>query len=99
MAFVFIGAVAAVGMESMYRVHGGTFDQILLLTIPLALIVNYGVFRTMQANDSMFTGIIMWSTCTVILRLISTLFIIKEQPHPGAWAGFVLIVLAQFVSK
>lgn len=93
------GALSGVAIEAVYRVHGGTFDQIFPLVVVPALFVTYAVFRVMHNSDSMLAGIVLWTMIVHSLRLLSTVFVLKETPHPGAWAGFGLIVLAQVVSK
>ena len=96
---MFFGAMTAVALEALYRTHDGGFEEIVVPVIPLAVFVTYAVYRTMHTSDSLLAGIVIWSFTVACLRMLTTLLILKEQPHPGAWLGFGLIILAQVVNK
>ena len=91
---VILGATVAIGIESIYRSHHGTFDQIFILTWLLSILTTYGVFKAQRISPDLLTGMVLWSTTTIIMRLLATLIILKERPSPGSWMAFGLIILA-----
>lgn len=97
--WTFIGAMAAITVEFIYRKHEGSFDQIFMIIMPIALIVTYGVYNAMRLGSSLLAGIIIWSGMTATIRIFVTLFILKEQPTPAVWAAFGCIIAAQFITK
>lgn len=97
---VFMGAFGAVYYETICRYYvDGSFWYVLPYAIPSALLVSFGVWSAMQVNSSLLAGMVMWGMGTTTMRLLSTIFILKESPTPGAWAGFCLLVLAQILVK
>ena len=97
--FVLIGATSAVATETLFRMHQGPFISIAYLTLPLALITNYGVFRVMKTGDSLIEGLVVWTVLTSALRLASTFILLGERPAANQWVAFGLVIVAGFVSK
>mgnify|MGYP001570249505 FL=1 len=93
------GCAAAVTTETIFRMHQGPFNQIAILTLPLAMVINYGVFHVMRNGKSLIEGIVLWSVITAIMRVASTLLILRESPGAPQWVAFCLVLLASFVSK
>lgn len=94
-----LGAIAAVGTETIFRLWPGHFSKVAMFTLPLALITNYGLFNMMKFGSSMIEGLVLWTLATTGLRLASTFLVLGEQPSIGSWAAFGLMIVASFVSK
>ena len=96
---VAIGALAATICEALFRWHQGSYYQVFPLALLLAIITNYGVFRTMQGASSLIEGLIVWTVMTSILRVVFTLLLLREVPALNQWLAFGLVVVAGMVSK
>ena len=96
---VAVGALAATACEALFRWHSGTYYQVFPLALVLAIITNYGVFRTMQGSSSLIEGLIVWTVMTSILRVAFTLLLLREMPALNQWLAFGLVIVAGFVSK
>lgn len=97
--FLVLGGASAVACETLFRVHQGSFSQIATLSIPLAMLTNYGVFVVMKTGKSLIEGLILWTVMTSIMRVISTFVILGERPASQQWVAFGLVLTASFVSK
>ena len=97
--FILLGCVAAVATDSLFRMLLGQFNQIAIITLPLAMVINYGVFHVMRTGKSLVEGIVIWSVITAVIRIASTFLILGERPAPQQWVAFCLVLLASFVSK
>ena len=97
--FILLGCTAAVTTETLFRTHQGPFNQIAMLTLPLAMVINYGVFHVMKSGNSLIEGIVLWSVITSLLRVASTFLVLGESPAAPQWVSFGLVLLASFVSK
>jgi len=97
--FIILGCAAAVTTETLFRMHQGPFNQIAMFTLPLAIVINYGVFHVMRTGGSLIEGIVLWSVITALLRVASTFLVLGESPAAPQWVAFGLVLLASFVSK
>ncbi len=92
-----LAALAAVVCEIYYK--GNPHSSWLTLAplgVPLALLVNIGIYGTLHAGESLLGLAVVFSLCTASLRVAWTL--IHGDPVNGAtWTAFCLIVLASLV--
>jgi len=96
---VFIAAACAVGMETLYRYHQGTYWQIFPVIFLPALFISFGIWKAMKLEETLLAAILLYQVFTAGARLFSTYVILGESPGVGVLVGFGLIVLAQIVSK
>lgn len=92
-----LAALAAVTCEVWYKSHPhSTYLATAILGVPLALLVNYGIWGTLHSGESVLGLAVVFSLCTAALRVAWTLA--HGQPVSGAvWLSFGLIVLASLV--
>ena len=96
---VVVGAIAATTCEALFRWHQGSYYQVFPLALILAIITNFGVFKTMQGSNSLIEGLIVWTVMTSILRVAFTLLLLREMPALNQWLAFGLVVVAGFVER
>ena len=93
-AYSLLAALAAVTCEIYYKANPtASYFATAILGVPLALIINYGIWGTLHAGESLLGLAVVFSLCTAALRVAWTL----ANGHPvsgGTWAAFGLIVAA-----
>lgn len=70
-------AIAAVGLEFAMR-RGLNWLEFAWLYVPLALFVNYAIWRMLVSSQGWLQGIVMFTMCTGILRILLAFLVIRE---------------------
>ncbi len=91
----FMGSAAAVGMEWLY-LRTPSYTAYWPVTLPLAVFVNYCIFRLMQHSGSIMVSVIVFSFSNILLRTLLTL-VTRQRVTWQTWAAFSLIAVANLV--
>lgn len=97
LVYSLLAALSAVTCEVYYKSHpADSWLSLAAFGIPLALLVNFGIWGTLHSGESVLGLAVVFSLCTAALRVVWT--IAHGQPVNGAtWVAFGLIVLASLV--
>jgi len=89
--------MCAVGAEAVFR-HYPTLSYMRLfwISLPLALAVNYSVYRLMIISDNLLSGVVLFSTTTVALRVLYTV-VAGEAVAIATWVAFSMIFAARMI--
>jgi hypothetical protein len=99
-AAIIIAPIAAVAAETLMRHwRADSYFRTALWTMPIAILVNYAIFRIMAKGDSLLGSMVMWSFMTQTGRLISTVFFLKEQPSWATWVAWLLVLACQVIMR
>ena len=94
--WAFLGAISAVGLETYFRLFG-RFD--LWIVIPVELFISYSVYRLMGHSSTFLTAIVLFSMCTLTLRIIATIWVFHVPLVKGNLAALVLLITASIIGK
>lgn len=98
MLFSLLAAVAAIGLEYLYRTRTESWLASLWLYMPLAVVVNYSIYRLVTLPGQPLLGaLIMWSFATIFMRALVSLFLLNDKMTPGLWAAVSLMIVARIL--
>ena len=80
------GSILILGLEGLFR-SGWHWDEYWWLFIPLALAVNYCVYRTVIGSPTYLTGIIIFPLLNSVGRIVISLLILEEPLTKGNLAA------------
>lgn len=90
-------AIAAVGAEGIFRAYPHLpYWRLVGVSLPLAIAVNYGIYKLMIQADHFLSAVVLFSTSTALLRVLYSTAL-GEAPHLATWAAFGMILAARFV--
>jgi len=89
-----LGAAASVTLCETLFAASPEYVSRLWLFAPLAVLTNWLIFRLVHASPTLLDSLILFSFGTMVLRILSTLFILRQTVTPGAWLGVALILAA-----
>ena len=92
-----IGGLAAVLMETWFRTHREVPYLWQWPAIPLAFVVNYSIYRIMRSADSLLAGFVVFSTVTLGLRIVMSLWFLGELVTWRTWLALGLLTAAKFL--
>ncbi len=96
-AWALFAGVCAVSAEAVFRHYPYLpYVRLFWISLPLALAVNYSVYRLMIISDNLLSGVVLFSTTTAILRVLYTAMM-GEAVAAATWIAFTMIVLARGV--
>lgn len=89
-------ALAAVLLEYLYRTLPGGWLQWTWIYIPLAVFINYSVYRMVTVPGVPLMGaMITWSLCSLLARVAITTMVLHDRVSLGTWIAVGLV----FVGK
>lgn len=94
-----IGGIAAVLMETWFRTHRDVPYLWQWPAIPLTMVVNYAVYRILRTADSLLAGFIVFSTVTLGLRVLVTVWWLGELVTWRTWVALILLTGAKFLIR
>ena len=92
-----LGGLAAVLMETWFRTHREVPYLQQWPAIPLAFVVNYSIYRIMRSADSLLAGFVVFSTVTLGLRIVMSLWFLGELVTWRTWLALGLLTAAKFL--
>lgn len=99
-AWAIIAAAAAVTTEATcVRLAAGPYWRYLWLWLPLYVAINYPVYRIVTASESLLDALVVFSATTLSLRVLVTLFVLRQRVAPGTWAAVALVLAANVVRR
>lgn len=94
---------AAVFAEYLYRTLDGTAIQwveSLWMWIFLQLIISYGIYKLVNLPGlTLIDSLIVFSSSTILLRVILTVFVLGDVVKTGTWIALGLLLLARVVQS
>jgi multidrug transporter EmrE-like cation transporter len=96
-----LAAAIAIGAEYLYRTLPGPWLHYLWAWIPMQLFIGYAIYRlvTTIGGQSLIAAFVVWSFCTIIMRVALSVFILHDKIAPGTWAAVVLIIAAKITQQ
>ena len=97
--FAFVGAVAAVTAEWLYK-QPFIIDNIwghIYLWLPIQLMIGYCVFRMANLSGNLLDAFVVFAFCTALLRVIVSLGILHQTVPTQSWVAFGLLLAATCV--
>jgi hypothetical protein len=91
-------AVPAVAMEYLYRRLPGDWWSYLWVWAPMSLAISYCICHLIrQPNTSIVDALIVWTLSVMSMRIVLTIFVLRDPVGPGTWFALALMLLARFV--
>lgn len=95
-----IAGVFAVAAEAYFRSNlGRPWLHLAPVAAPLAIGVSYGIYKIMNTSPSLLFGMTIFPFATIMLRVVATLFVLREEVSFGTWCAVALLTLAQIVRE
>ncbi len=91
-----VTALFAVTSEVLFK-RGIGWPDYWWLFIPLAVAINYGVFRTVTAGPTLLLSIVAFALCTLTLRSLASQFLLGETLTKGNLVAVMALVTAVVV--
>jgi hypothetical protein len=93
----FVASAAAISAEVIF-LHSKHYMDTFPIPAILALIVNFGIWKMMEAGRSITTALVVFSLSNVILRILVALA--QRKPlHWSTWTALGLLVAANVVKN
>jgi hypothetical protein len=93
----FISAFLAASLETFFRYTKVSWISLLPITIIPILFLNYSLFRLLRTSDNIISAFVVFGMCSISLRVLSSVLILKDPVSRGTWAAVAIIIVAQFV--
>jgi len=77
-----VASTTAITAETLFR-RGWNWGDNLWLFLPLAVALNYGIFRLVTGGPTLIVSIAAFSLCTVVMRSLVSEFILGEHLRQG----------------
>ncbi len=94
---------AAVFAEYLYRQLDGTtgaWVDTLPMWILLQLTISYGIYKLVNIPGlTLIDSLIVFSSSTILLRVLLTLFVLGDTVRVGTWIALGLLLLARVVQS
>lgn len=91
-----LGAISAVSLEAYFKLFG-RFD--LWIVIPVELLISFSVYKLMGHSNTFLTAIVLFSMCTLALRITATIWVFHVPLVKGNLAALMLLVAASVLGK
>jgi len=89
-----LAALAAVLLEVAYRAAPALpWHWWLPVSLPLILVINYGIWTLMVGSQSLIGGVVIFSILTATLRAVAS-WGLGEAPAWQDWLAFGLVLVA-----
>jgi hypothetical protein len=80
--WAFLAATFAVTAEVLYK-KGFAWGDYWWLFVPMAVVINYAVFRTVMGGPTLLLSIVAFSLSTLVLRSLASQFLLGEPLAKG----------------
>ena len=91
--WAFTAATLAVGAEVLYKKDFAWGDYWWLF-VPMAVAINYSVFRTVTGGPTLLLSIVVFTLSTLTLRSLASQFLLGEPLARGNLVAFCALGLA-----
>mgnify|MGYP001561241431 FL=1 len=89
-------AIPAVLAEYLYRTLPGPWWHYLYLWVPISLGISYSIYRLVTIpQTSLLDAFVVWAFSTTFLRVVVTVFLLRDTVKEGTWFALALLVLAR----
>ena len=93
-----IAATLAVGLEVLYR-RGWDWLEHWWLFIPMAVAVNFSVYKLVTNGPSLLVAIVAFSLFTILMRALASQFLLGEAVARGNLIAVAALVIAAVVGQ
>lgn len=87
--------MAAIVIELSFRLRPDLPYHRHWAVIPLAFVINYGIYRIYIAAPTLLSAFVIFSTATMILRVLAAVFILGEPLTFRLILGIILAFVAR----
>ncbi|KKM46757.1 hypothetical protein LCGC14_1559360 [marine sediment metagenome] len=97
-AWALSAATLAVGLEVLYK-RGWSWPEYWWLFIPVAIIINFSVYKLVTTGPTLLLAIVAFSLSTLLLRVLASQFLLGEALAKGNLVAVVALVTAAVVGR
>lgn len=93
-------SIIVTGIELLFREYRGIpYMNILPVVLIPAVVVNYLVYKIIGESKYFLEAFVIFSMCNMTIRLILSLFVLKERASVGVLTAYALVVIANIIRR
>lgn len=94
--WAYIGALSVTLCETQFVSDGGYWPRAWLF-VPWGCVTNWLIYKLVTSSPSLLDALVVFSMSTLSLRILFSVFWLRQDIAPGTWVGVALIFTANII--